>query len=77
MDSSDNIRGNCRKDLRTGCKDSQAAEIIDITDQNLTRERYFRSVRGKTGGFFSLPIFEPHCSPDLTSKKLRRSDLAL
>ena len=59
MDGSDNIRWKLSKKLAEQAAKTvrgQVEELDIVKDQNLTRERYFRSVQGKTGGFFSLPI---------------------
>lgn len=59
MDSSENVRWKLSKKLAEQAAETvrgQVEELDIVNDQNLTRDRYFRSVRGKTGGFFSLPI---------------------
>ena len=59
MNSSENVRWKLSKKLAEQAAKTvrgQVEELDIVNDRNLTRDRYFRSVRGKTGGFFSLPI---------------------
>lgn len=59
MDSTDNVRWRLSQKLAEQAAKTvrgQVEELEIVKDQHLTQERYFRAIRGKTGGFFSLPI---------------------
>ena len=59
MDSTDNVRWRLSQKLAEQAAKTvrgQVEELEMVKDQHLTQERYFRAIRGKTGGFFSLPI---------------------
>ena len=59
MASTDNVRWQLSQKVAEQAAKTvrgQVEELDMVKAQTLTRERYFRAVRGKTGGFFSLPI---------------------
>ena len=59
MNGSDTIRWKLSRKLAEQAAKTvrgQVEELDIVKDQRLSRERYFRSVQGKTGGFFTLPI---------------------